>query len=41
MIEITLRQLIDEVKFWNQHKAYEPENIAVSFHHCIVAIHRF
>lgn len=40
-IGIELRNLIDDVNFWIKNKTYEPDEIAVSFHHRLVAIHCF
>lgn len=36
-----LRQLLDDVRFWVTHGTYEPDEIAIRFHHRLVAIHPF
>lgn len=40
-IPIALRQLIDDVHYWIEHKTYPSEEIAVRFHHRLVQIHLF
>ncbi|RVT90317.1 mobile mystery protein B [Sphingomonas crocodyli] len=40
-IGIELRQLTDDVRFWIDNGSYPAEEIAVRFHHRIVAIHPF
>src|SRR5665213_1117191 len=40
-IPVDLRQLLNEVKGWIEYKAYSPDEIAVRFHHGLVAIHPF
>ena len=41
MIGIELRQLCDDVNYWIEHGIYSPDEIAVRFHHRLVAIHPF
>lgn len=36
-----LRMLLDDVRYWIDHQSYPPEEIAVRFHHRLVAIHPF
>jgi Fic-DOC domain mobile mystery protein B len=36
-----LRQLLDDVRYWVEHKTYAPDEIAVRFHHRLVWIHPF
>jgi len=36
-----LHQLIDDVKYWIEHKTYPPDEIAIRFHHRLVSIHPF
>lgn len=36
-----LRQLLDDVRFWIAHDTYPPDEIALRFHHRLVAIHPF
>src|SRR5690606_39801652 len=36
-----LRVLLDDTKFWIEHQSYPPNEIAVRFHHRLVAIHPF
>uniref|UniRef100_UPI0040471334 mobile mystery protein B n=2 Tax=Roseivirga sp. TaxID=1964215 RepID=UPI0040471334 len=40
-VPIQLRQLINDVNYWVEHKTYSPEEIAVRFHHKLVWIHLF
>jgi Fic-DOC domain mobile mystery protein B len=36
-----LRLLINDAAYWIEHQSYQPEEIAVRFHHRLVAIHPF
>lgn len=40
-IPIELRQLLDDVKYWIEHKVYSPDEIAVRLHHKLVLIYAF
>lgn len=40
-IATDLRQLLDDVRYWLEHKTYSPDEIAVRFHHRLVSIHPF
>lgn len=40
-IPIELRQLVDDVKFWVKNGTYDPDEIAIRFHHRLVEIHPF
>jgi Fic-DOC domain mobile mystery protein B len=40
-IPVAVRQLLDDVKAWVLHTSYSPDEIAVRFHHRLVAIHPF
>jgi Fic-DOC domain mobile mystery protein B len=40
-IRTELRPLLDDVRFWIDHKTYPPDEIAVRFHHRLVWIHPF
>lgn len=40
-IEVELRQMLDDVRYWVEHKTFPPNEIAVRFHHRLVAIHPF
>jgi Fic-DOC domain mobile mystery protein B len=40
-ISVFLRQLLDDCKFWIEHKTYPEDEIAVRFSHRIVCIHCF
>lgn len=40
-IRTELRTLLDDVRFWIDHKTYPPDEIAVRFHHRLVWIHAF
>lgn len=41
LIPVETRKLIDDCKFWIDHKTYPPDEIAVRFKHRIVQIHCF
>lgn len=40
-IGVDLHQLLDDVRYWIDHQTYAPDEIAVRFHHRLVAIHPF
>jgi Fic-DOC domain mobile mystery protein B len=40
-IEIELKNLIDDTKYWVENKTFSPEEIAIRFKHRIVSIHCF
>lgn len=40
-IQPDLRQAIDDARYWIEHKTYEPNELAVRFHHRLVSIHPF
>jgi Fic-DOC domain mobile mystery protein B len=40
-IQTDMRQLIDDVRYWIENQSYEPDEIAVRFHHRLVFIHPF
>lgn len=40
-ISVAVRTLMDDVKYWADHKAYSPIEAAVRFHHRLVEIHPF
>lgn len=40
-IEIAMRQALDDVRYWIEHATFSPDEIAVRFHHKLVAIHPF
>jgi Fic-DOC domain mobile mystery protein B len=40
-ISAETRNLVDDTKAWVEHATYEPDEIAVRFHHRLVAIHPF
>ncbi|WP_396593027.1 mobile mystery protein B [Brevundimonas sp. R86498] len=40
-IEPELRGLLNDVRFWIEHKTYSPDEITVRFHHRLVSIHPF
>jgi Fic-DOC domain mobile mystery protein B len=41
LIEPKLRQIIDDVQYWVDHKSYPSDELAVRFHHRLVAAHPF
>ena len=40
-IELELHQLVGDVRYWVEHETYPPDELAVRFHHRLVAIHPF
>ena len=40
-IETALRQVIDDARYWVEHKSYPSDEIAVRFHHRLVSVHPF
>ncbi len=40
-IPVQARILVDDARAWIEHSAYEPDQLAIRFHHCLVAIHPF
>jgi Fic-DOC domain mobile mystery protein B len=40
-IGVRLRQKLGDVRYWIEHETYKPDEIAVRFHHGLVAIHPF
>jgi Fic-DOC domain mobile mystery protein B len=40
-IPVEIQTLIDDAKYWVAHETYPPDEIAVRFHHRLVAIHPF
>jgi Fic-DOC domain mobile mystery protein B len=40
-IPMAVRELLEDAKTWVQHNTYPPDEIAVRFHHRLVAIHPF
>lgn len=36
-----LRQLLDDARYWIEHATYEPDELAIRFHHRLVWIHPF
>lgn len=40
-IPMELRQLVEDARFWVDNEAYDPDEVAIRFHHRLVAIHPF
>jgi len=40
-VRIEVRKLIEDARLWREQKVYSPDEIAVRFHHRLVAIHPF
>jgi Fic-DOC domain mobile mystery protein B len=40
-IQPELQQIIDDVRYWTNHKTYAPDELAVRFHHRLVYVHPF
>ncbi len=40
-IGMQLRQLLDDIRYWQENRTYVPDEIAVRFHHRLVWIHPF
>jgi Fic-DOC domain mobile mystery protein B len=41
LIETELRTAIDDTRFWMENKSYSPDELALRFHHRLVAVHPF
>jgi len=41
MIQIALKELVDDVTYWLEHSTYETDEIAARFHHRLVFIHPY
>jgi Fic-DOC domain mobile mystery protein B len=41
LIQPELIQAVDDARFWVEHKSYEPDELAVRFHHKAVLVHPF
>ena len=41
LIQPSLREAIGNAQYWVDHKSYDPDELAVRFHHRLVAIHPF
>jgi Fic-DOC domain mobile mystery protein B len=40
-IQTEIRQIIDDARYWVDHKTYPPDELAVRFHHRLVFVHPF
>src|SRR5450756_1981134 len=40
-IEPELRQIIDDARYWLEHRSYPPDELAARFHHRLVFVHPF
>ncbi len=40
-IQTEVQSLLDDARFWPEHRTYEPDECAIRFHHRLVAIHPF
>lgn len=40
-VAVQLRQLLDDAKYWVEHRTYSPGELAARFHHKLVFIHPF
>jgi Fic-DOC domain mobile mystery protein B len=40
-IEVELRRLVDDARYWIEHRSFPPDEIAARFHHRLTAIHPF
>jgi Fic-DOC domain mobile mystery protein B len=41
LIEVSLHQVLDDTRYWIEHKSYPPDEIAARFHHRLVSVHPF
>jgi Fic-DOC domain mobile mystery protein B len=41
LIEVSLREALDDARYWIEHKSYAPDELAVRFHHRLVSVHPF
>jgi Fic-DOC domain mobile mystery protein B len=40
-LESELQQIVDDARYWTDHKTYAPDELAVRFHHRLVTVHPF
>jgi Fic-DOC domain mobile mystery protein B len=40
-IGMELTSLLDDIRYWIEHETFPPDEIAIKFHHRLVAIHPF
>lgn len=41
VIRPEIRNLVEDARYWREHKTYEPDELAVRFHHRLVWVHPF
>jgi Fic-DOC domain mobile mystery protein B len=41
LIEVSVRQVLDDARYWIEHESYLPDELAVRFHHRLVSVHPF
>jgi Fic-DOC domain mobile mystery protein B len=41
LIETEMRKAVDDARYWTEHTSYEPDELAVRYHHRLVFIHPF
>src|SRR5580700_6928695 len=41
LIEVSLRQVLDDARYWVEHETYPPDELCVRFHHRLVSVHPF
>ena len=41
LITTAVHSLLDDVRYWREHRTYAPDEIAVRLHHRIVSVHPF
>jgi Fic-DOC domain mobile mystery protein B len=41
MVEVSLHDVLNDVRYWVEHKTYPPDELAARFHHRLVSVHPF
>ena len=41
MVEVSLHDVLDDVRYWVEHTTYRPDELAARFHHRLVSVHPF
>ena len=41
MVEVSLHEVLNDIRYWAEHKTYPPDELAARFHHRLVSVHPF
>lgn len=41
MVEVSLHEVLNDVRYWVEHNPYPPDELAARFHHRLVSVHPF